>query len=383
MPETTYTIIRESVPPRRREQLDTFIPELRAGLDAGEMPNARYTKAKEAIGRALETAWVERVRKPYAWNRDYIGQATDAERDLLFELDGAPQTNTLAKMRRNAEKLPDTPAAAAVRALLAEAAPIVELIRDAKAITVKKGTAPKPPTATETYTAPAASGTAMAAVLGELREITRRARESLVETISDQHRRQVNHFMDDYQAHRALPSEERKGRFDIFTWARGIGNGKAESTLMNRLSSCLEEGYDREARMHTFTRRPGMEAIIRARAEDRADAICAQFVDKNMAKLAPIIEGRGDFEKMEVLGRGVNPGAMEGSLRLTFGDKAKFEARTQGVMSFSNLGTPFMRFPLTFHDVRMSNGEKMERPSEKRMNEVFVPDGAPKEEPHP
>ena len=80
MLETTYTIIRDSVSPRRREQLDAFLPELRAGLDAGEMPNARYTKAKEAIGRRSGRPTRRHTPRPRPpappWRRFWVSSGT-------------------------------------------------------------------------------------------------------------------------------------------------------------------------------------------------------------------------------------------------------------------------------------------------------------------
>jgi hypothetical protein len=42
------------------------------------------------------------------------------------------------------------------------------------------------------------------------------------------------------------------------------------------------------------------------------------------------------------------------------------------VWSHSVYGKQFMRFPLTFHSPIMPNGTVMPRPSEERMNTVFV-----------
>lgn len=64
--------------------------------------------------------------------------------------------------------------------------------------------------------------------------------------------------------------------------------------------------------------------------------------------------------------------SLRGTLRFFFTDGSSFVVQNSVVWSHSIYGKAFNRFPLTFHDVIMPDGSKMPRPSEERMNTVFV-----------
>jgi hypothetical protein len=65
-------------------------------------------------------------------------------------------------------------------------------------------------------------------------------------------------------------------------------------------------------------------------------------------------------------------GALRGTLKFEFEDTSSFIVQNSVVWSHSVYGKQFMRFPLTFHSPIMPNGTVMPRPSEERMNTVFV-----------
>lgn len=378
MPVDSYPLITATLPERRLNDFAQFLPELEKAIVDGRIANARYVKAKEAFSRIIETAWVEIVRKPYSWNRDYIHAASQEEQDVLSRLSDPPQTNTLAKILRTAAAMPDTEAGRAVKAALAELDPVVSLIKDTKVLAVKRVAAPAAPSARETYQAPAASGTAVAKVLEELTDITAQARDGLISTISLRHEAMLSAFLKTARDNQEQVGTASRKRFDVYTYCRDIarkhGREQADAYLRRKLEMVVSSRYEAKPGVRIFEPKPDHKTLIQDAAMTEADNICAQYIEKNIAKLAPIIEGRGDFVGMKVLGRTVNPGAMEGRLRLSFTGEADFEARSQAVMSFSQYGTPFMRYPLTFHDVYLSDGSAMPRPSEKRMNEIFIND---------
>lgn len=378
MPIDSYPLITATLPERRLNDFTQFLPELEKAIVDGRIANARYVKAKDAFSRIIETTWVEVVRKPYSWNRDYIHGASQEEQDILSKLSDPPQTNTLAKILRTAATMPDTEAGRAVNAVLAELDPVVSLIKDTKLLAVKRVAAPAAPSARETYQSPAASGTAVAQVLEELTDITAQARDGLISAISSRHEVMLSTFLKSARDNQEQVGTSSRKRFDVYTYCRDLarkhGRGQADAYLRRKLEMVVSSRYEAEPGVRIFSPKPDHKTLIRNAATTEADNICAQFIEKNISKLAPIIEGRGDFVEMKILGRSVNPGAMEGRLRLSFTGEASFEARSQAVMSFSQYGAPFMRYPLTFHDVYLSDGSAMPRPSEKRMNEIFTND---------
>ncbi len=379
MPAENFPKTIAALPQRRQDDFVTHLMHLEEGLAAGQIPNALYTKAKSALSRAIEQSWVEQVRKPFAWNRDYISQTDAVEKAALDEFSWHPQVNTINKMNRSAAEYPDTLAGMAIREALGEITKVLDLVKTCKDLAVKKTAAPAPESVTLKYQAPAASDTAMAQILGELTAITEEARSGIAASLEAHHVKILERFLAAQEAYLAQDAAGKTARFDVFTYAKGLGQGKADGYLMGKIETVIDTTYDRDRRCNIFTRKSGAGQVMKEAAAKDAEAICQSYVEKNMVKLAPIIEGRGDFARMSVLGRDVNPGQMEGRLQLSFGDGASFEARTQAVFSYSQYGTPFMRYPLTFHDVRMPDGSLMEQPSEKKMNEMFisVPELAP------
>lgn len=371
MPASDYPIMTSALSPRKQKQFAEAIEALEAGQRKGEIPNAAYTRAKQTLSRCTEYAWQERARKPFSWNREYIESASEEERAKLYDMDSYPQMNTLAKLTRQADALGDTAAGVAIRQLLDEARPVFDMIKACKDIAVKKGQAPKPVTATERYQAPSASGTAMAAILAELTDITESARQGIAQALAQRHEKTVETFLASQRAHHEARVVDKPQRFDIFTYARHLGRGKADAQLMDRLTVALDQMRGADGKK-TYTWKPDGKEIIAQRSIKEAEAICQSYIEKNMSKLAPIVEARGDYAGMQIVGRNVQPGSMTGQLRISFEDGARFDARSQAVMSFSQYGTPFMRYPLTFHNVKLGDGSPMSRPSEQKMNEEFT-----------
>lgn len=371
MPANDYPLISNALTVRKQQQFAEALRDLEAGRDAGELPNAVYSRAKQTISRCTEYAWSELTRKPYSWNRDYIKAAPEKEREMLQDIAAYPQVGNIAKLGRQADELGDTQAGHAMREVMEEVRPIFELIRTCKDLAVKRGQTPAEPSVVERYQAPAASGTAMAAILLELTEITRAARDGIANRLSERHAKTVETFLASQQAHHDSIKSDRLARFDIFTYARHLGRGKADAQLMDRLTVALDENRGPKG-VKTYALKADGKQIIAQRSAKEAENICQSYIEKNMSKLAPIIEERGDYEGMQIIGRDVNPGAMTGHLRISFKDGARFDVRSQAVMSFSIYGTPFMRFPLTFHNVQLGDGSLISRPSEKKMNAEFT-----------
>jgi hypothetical protein len=59
-------------------------------------------------------------------------------------------------------------------------------------------------------------------------------------------------------------------------------------------------------------------------------------------------------------------------MAFTFADGASFDVQSQVVWKTSVNGVHFPQFPTCFRNVKLSNGTKMELPSEAKMKEAFV-----------
>jgi len=119
---------------------------------------------------------------------------------------------------------------------------------------------------------------------------------------------------------------------------------------------------------------PNADEIIQTKAKEIADHIKRIYVVKNLKKIVSILEAKGDemFEDIKEVNGKINMSYLSGSMMISFKDGSRFTATNSVVFTVNSFGTAFERFPLTFHDVLLAGGVKMARPSEKRMNTVFV-----------
>jgi len=115
----------------------------------------------------------------------------------------------------------------------------------------------------------------------------------------------------------------------------------------------------------------GWQAQVDKMAKETAEMIQNRFVYKNTRKLAVIVGRKANFKHHDILDIGINGYSFSGTIRFFFEDGSKFDVVNKAVGSVSNLGTYFLRFPTTFHNVVLPGGTKMAMPSEERMVDVF------------
>lgn len=111
------------------------------------------------------------------------------------------------------------------------------------------------------------------------------------------------------------------------------------------------------------------EELAAELAEKAIDRILKDFENKIISKIEKVTDRLGTPE-IQLLNHYSNQGQLSAEIRFTFG-KAHFTAKTQIVAVWNNNGTNFVRYPLTFHDVVLSDGTQMKSPSEKKMISDF------------
>ena len=127
-----------------------------------------------------------------------------------------------------------------------------------------------------------------------------------------------------------------------------------------------------------FTPKPNWKNLIHLKAEQQANDMQAQFVDKNVRKLASIVETKGNIEgKPVVLNVHCYQGVIEGNIKFQFKDASCFVVRNKIVSKMYQAAdgqyATMYQYPTTFHNAVLPNGKRMEgQPSEKEMNEIFA-----------
>jgi hypothetical protein len=369
------TVSRGSLP-----KVENAVQVLGEAVEAGEIANVTYeNEVKFFLGRAFDDAWDEAVQKPFQFNREY--RNSEAEDKIFYSLNGHPMPHTVQTFINRIEKAKlDTDFTRTALALLAE----LKVMGDAIVSLKKEGKVvkrqPKAPEDLKAkYNAPEASSRAIGQVRDILIEITDKAYQGLVSYYKDEYAKGLALFVERTNALYAkrpesrtplLSEDERKA----FQAAEQHANDALPFLSFFDAIEKIDEDYNYSAqvRFRKLALKGNAQEVTDAQAIVTAERIRDGFVYKNLVKLDSILEAKGDFAKIEIVGYELSLGSLEGTLRLTFKDGAAFTVVNKIVDVRNSYGTAFERFPLTFHDVVMGDGSKMGRPSEERMNTVFV-----------
>jgi hypothetical protein len=114
------------------------------------------------------------------------------------------------------------------------------------------------------------------------------------------------------------------------------------------------------------------EDFVKKMAQDAADQIIDGFIYKNTGKIAFVIYSKNNMKEVKLENVVIRQGSVTCDLRFAFKDGSSFTAASSVVQSVSKNGKWFYRYPTTFHDAVLPNGEKIANPSEQKMEEVFA-----------
>lgn len=361
MPANSYPTLRRHLTEMRRGRFDDAVKAIEEAIAKGQIPNARLNEIRPRLASAIEAGWEGAILVPFIRPRDR-GQDTEIEA-FIAGLPLYPQLHTIEGMRRKLAAAPPAPVIDAIRGFLDEIAPLGVSYARARELAVKRQAAQKAPDALAPYEAPSASPGAMKMVFDILREVTREGRAAIARSIENRAGRMLADFLEKQD------ENVRAGnvQYSPYSWSRDRGHGKSDPIEIELIEACTDRAAGR-----LRIRKPDADALIQGIAERRAEEICRRFLEKNVIKLDSIIERKGDLASIEIVGRTFSPSSLEGRLKIVFADGSSFQANNSAVLSFTEFGRPYMRFPLTFHDVRMPDGTMMERPSEEKMNTEFI-----------
>lgn len=113
--------------------------------------------------------------------------------------------------------------------------------------------------------------------------------------------------------------------------------------------------------------KPGAKASVVQRAEESANNIIEDFVNKNTSKLSKIFEKKGAPKNHKITRNNVKNNVIENTMMFEFNDGSSFTINTQVVYKYSAKGKLFAQFPTRFTNVFYADGKKMSMPSEQKI----------------
>lgn len=346
-----------------RQRFNNAVSEIEACDHDGSIPNVLYKGAKDIFNHALDKAYEQIRHEQYAACR-YRDLPVTVQK--FADLFGIVYLHAVPGLIKRAEKLKmdgqeHHPFRTQMLILLYDVKVLAEIMTDLKDKVVKRQ--PKPVEEQKVgYHPPKVSTKAEAKVVALLEEVTTKSYEDLKIRL-------MHHF---HNGHRlfleALADDAKLTPYDYFVKNR-------QYTPDHTLANVIEKVRDYNASSRTYVSMSmDLVAVTFGNiAIKTADEIRTHFVHKNFRKIASIIEGKGDtYLNGTAVESTVDLNGLEGTFYFTFSDESCFTVVNKVVLSYSVYGKPFNRFPLTFHDVRLPGNKKMARPSEERMNKVFL-----------
>ncbi len=349
----------------RREEARKTIETITQGVADGAIKNPDYIAAKDSLNRCVEQA-VDHLRDtlfyPVIWA---IENHQERFASPVMKFDQAVDTvglyiNAVPGRLKKAKTAPgnDTPYAKAMIVLLTELEPLAKMMADLKTKVVKRQ--PKPVEERKPgYRPPQTVGEAQKLVVALLESVTEQAYNEMVSRITAGYTEALQEFM--RAAKDATSRNFTPHRY--FVMDRGRFPDYESFHIVDKV---VENDGD------TWKQVRNAREIIAAEAVKVADDYRTHFVHKNFRKIASIIDAKGNLESAKAVEHSVTLSGLQGTFIFTFKDGSGFTTVNSVVHSYSVHGRAFLRFPLTFHNVKLPGGAKMGRPSEERMNTVFL-----------
>lgn len=380
MPTEQYPSIIRSIlgsktrdPQKRVAAFEREVQELSQYVANGAIPNPKYADLKRSLSRVIEQAYDSEIHDRFVLGKS--NQLTDAERDV-FTYVSAPAPHTIASWKKKLAKLPQNDMVTATNAFIAEIEPICNLLIAAKNLVVKRQAKSTEENPRAKYVAPEASKSGMKKVHDLLMSISDQARDNLIRYFQDRYQRMLDAYLvtqsDLIEKSKSPDQKIARDANSPYAIYRGRDARRINMEAYEIVSALTEKKYDFDLRRDVYAPKPEAAERIIERATKVADEIREAFVNKNLMKLDSIVERKDNLETAEVIGQSISMQGLEGSLRFVFADGSSFVCRNTVVFAYSVHGTPFYRFPLTFHNVVLPTGEKMKQPSEEKMNLQFL-----------
>jgi len=347
--DSQFPSITSELVPKHSLQFRECLDNLNRGLRQRQILNPAYNYMKQTFNSVVERAYEKTIQRPHV--RGKLDSMPRSYQDLYWDVSASSLHSCKAALKKvNSPKF-EGEMIEAMRAFFKEVEPLIQAMDEVKGYVVKRDQlrAEMAEAKKSAYTPPSVDDVVKRAIYDVLSDITQRHYVRLVGYFKHSFESDIKRFLEGNV-------EERK---------KLIANPYTRAGIVEML----------DIQRDSFAVRPDGKERLQVLAEREALSIQESFIFKNLRKLASIVEAKDNLDCIKEIGSTVDLGGLTGSLHIAFKDGSEFSVANSVVWSTSIYGKQFLRFPLTFHDVVMPNGEKMGMPSEERMNKIFAPVG--------
>lgn len=331
-----------------------------AKANGNEIANPHFQTLKGDVNEAFRAGWDKAILDRFTFCGRYK-DLTEEQHALTYS---TPQVHTVVGFKKKLAKTNVTGEVVdAMKAFVADILPLAVAVQ--ALIPVKRQ--PKPVEDRKAkYEAPRVADTAIGKVKAVLETLVASEFQRLIGVFEDRYTKALYEYVRLVPIVAALPFRGRSETKD------GKALRRATAQTSRFAYKVVKEVRDPVAGLTVVLDVPGARAAILAEATKDAQEIRDAFVYKNLDKLASILDAKGDFDHAEIIGRNVSLAGLEGIIKFYFADSASFFVKNSVVFVENSYGTQFNRFPLTFHDAFLGNGERIKGVDQEKMNTVFV-----------
>jgi hypothetical protein len=357
-------IFMSLISPKQVETAKGYIHDINKALIDKAIPNPVFQEMKRFFANRLETVYEKYISEKYLYGGRYENLPKDVY-EFTLNVSPHPELHRIQSWLKKVTALGKDkhPFTSDLFNFLTEISPLASAFEKLKGYIVKRQPRKEGEPGTKTYIPPITQAGAAKKISDLLTQITQLVYEDHVRGIMKWFERIVSNFM------KAQAEGKKNGIHDYFK------NNLYAKQIIYLVQEKKKYDYRPNA---PIVLSANYTEILLQEAQRIAKNTQTQFVIKNTQKLASIITAKNNLKEAKMLHAEAGARGIQGSSYITFEDGSSFTVQNSAVWSTSIHGKPFLRFPTTFHNVLMSDGNRMSQPSEEKMNTIFVGNSAEK-----
>ena len=317
-----------------------------------KIPNPQFQKIKTDVSRAFDIATnstkLKGANEFTVWGLQKQDGETE-EYKYSFPNSVLHVAGYLKRTKKQLKRTIKSPnATKLVKAAMTACEPWVEIAEKLKAM---KGDVVKRQVGVGTKKTAIPTGVLNKEIEQELEKIGKGFAKELEENFEDHYNRLITQYQAD---------AKRKGSTSTYD----LYKSKENYHLNKILSNFLDSEYGPNGH-YVYSVKKDYKSIVGKMAKQSAKEAVESFVLKMKMKLSVIVGSKG-------IGVDVSGNSNRNTISFEFADGSKFTVQNSIVLSYSVYGKPFYRYPTTFHNVILPNGDKLRNPSESKIKREFV-----------